>query len=232
MPQLPTFDTKDAIPKGFEDLYEEKDGKWHPKSADDGGLKTALQKERERADAAEKLSRRVSEERADLERKLTAASSGDEKEKVSKALAKFDADAIAMRADYDAKLAAAHGELRTLKLDDKVKAAFLAAGGRPERADKALRDTKDRFDLADDGRIIVKDDKGEASTATVVDFFGKTYRGEMAEFYTGTKASGGGSKGGTSGTGTASTSNTAWSGDDVLANPLGALVAANAASEQ
>jgi hypothetical protein len=232
---LPTFDTKDTIPKGFEDLYEERDGKWHPKGAsgdDSSGLKTALDKERDARKAAEKAAKLAVDDRADLERKLAAANSGDEKDKVSKALAKFDHDLAEEKTRHKAELDAARGELRTLKLDDKIKAAFLAAGGRPERADKALRDTKDRFDLADDGRILVKDDKGELSTATVGAFFGKTYRGEMAEFYAGTKAAGGGAKGGASAaTSTNRGAGGAWDGDAVLANPLGALVASNAAAE-
>lgn len=224
----PIFDTKDAIPKGFEDEYEEREGKWHPK-AEDGGLKTALEEERRARKAAEKLATKAADERADLERKLSAASaSGDDKEKdrVAKALAKFDTDLADAKAEHKKELDAARAELRTLKLDEKVKDAFIKAGGRPERADKALRDTHDRFDLADDGRILVKDAKGDVTSTTVEDFFGKTYRGEMAEFYTGTKATGGGATGGASAR-TSTSKAGVWSGD-VIADPMGALRAANA----
>ena len=223
---FPTFDKKDDIPKGFESEYEEKDGKFVPKVPDVATLERTLEKVRAERKEEEKARKQAEDARADLERKLAAASSGDEKDKVTKALAKFDSDLAAAKAKHEQELAAARAELRTLKLDDKVKAAFLKAGGRPERADKALADTKIRFDLADDGRIIVKDAKGEATTATVEDFFGKTYRAEMAEFYTGTKASGGGASGGAGG----SVVTGGISADDVIRNPLAALKAANEAA--
>ncbi|MBA3844532.1 MAG: hypothetical protein H0X39_18270 [Actinobacteria bacterium] len=231
---LPTFKTKDEIPKGFEEMYEERDGTFQPKALDDGG-KSALQEERRARQAAEKLATKAADERAELERKLAAATAGDdlkEKEKVARALAKFDTDLATEKAKFQKELDAARGELRTLKLDDKVKAAFLAAGGRPERAEKALRDTKDRFDLADDGRIVVKDAKGEVTSKTVEDFFGKDYRGEMAEFYAGTKAAGGGGTGGSGAMPAKGSTNGKWDGDAVLKDPLGALNAANADGEQ
>jgi hypothetical protein len=221
----PIFKTKEDVPEAFRAEYEERDGQWHMKAADTSKLEETLAKVRQERKDEEKARKAAEADRADLERKLTAAGSGEEKDKVTKALAKFDADAVAMKTDFEAKLAAAHGELRTLKLDDKVKAAFLKAGGRSERADKALNDTKALFDLADDGRIIVKDAKGEATTATVEDFFGKTYRAEMAEFYTGTKASGGGASGGA---GTSTTHTGKMSAEDVIRNPLAAVQQANA----
>jgi seryl-tRNA synthetase len=231
----PTFKTKDEIPEPFRGEYEERDGAWHPKGAGgDGGsgaskLEETLAKVREERKEAERRAREAEESRAALERQLAAASSGEEKDRVTKALKKFDDDLAAAKAEHKKELDAARAELRTLKLDDKVKAAFLAAGGRPERAEKALRDTKERFDLADDGRIVVKDAKGEVSTATVEDFFGKTYRAEMAEFYTGTKATGGGANGGAGATPARTANAGAWDGDAVLKDPMGALNAANAA---
>src|SRR5689334_15183023 len=122
----PIFDTKDAIPKGFEDEYEEKDGKWHPKPVDDGAqLKETLRKERERADEEEKTRKR-------LERQLAAAETGDEKDKVSKALKKFDDDLAAEKENHRKEVEKLRGELRTIKLDERAKDAFLKAGGRPE----------------------------------------------------------------------------------------------------
>lgn len=223
---LPTFKIKAEIPKGFEDLYDEKDGEFIPKAPEDvSGLKATLETIKQEKKDADKARRKAEDERADLERKLAAAGSGEEKDKVSKALAKFDADRIEYEAKATAKLAEKDAELRTLKLDDKIKAAFLKAGGRSERADKALNDTKGRLDLADDGRIVVKDAKGELTTATVEDFFGKTYKAEMAEFYNGTKATGGGARGG-AGTNVVQTGK--MTPDEIVANPLKALQEANA----
>jgi hypothetical protein len=222
---FPTFKTKDEIPKGFEGEYEERDGAWHPKAPDTSKLEETLAKVRDERKAEEKARKAAEADRADLERKLAAAGSGEEKDKVTKALAKFDADLAVEKGKFQKQLDAATAELRTLKLDDKIKAAFLKAGGRSERADKALNDTKGRLDLADDGRIVVKDGKGEITTATVADFFGKTYRAEMAEFYTGTKATGGGASGGA---GAHVVQTGKMTPDEIVANPLRALQEANA----
>ena len=222
---FPIFDKKEDIPKGFESEYDEGDDKkWHPRPADTSKLEETLAKVRQERKDEEKARKIAETERADLERKLAAAGSGEEKDKVTKALAKFDSDLAAEKTKFQAQLDTATKELRTLKLDDKIKAAFLKAGGRSERADKALNDVKDRLDLAEDGRIVVKDGKGEITTATVEDFFGKTYRAEMLEFYIGTRATGGGATGGAgshvhqAGTMTA---------DDIVANPMKALQEAN-----
>lgn len=228
----PVYDKKDDVPKGFEDEYEEREGKWHPKAADNAELKAALADERRLREAAEKLTAKAANDRADLERRLAAASAGgDDKDRalIAKALAKFDSDLVEVKAAAAAEVAASKAELRTLKLDDKVKAAFLAAGGRSERADKALRDTKERFDLADDGRIVVKDATGAPTTTTVEDFFGKAYRAEMAEFYTGTKAAGGAAKGGAN-LGSIPAKG-ARDSDEVITNPMGVLKRANAEAE-
>lgn len=220
---FPTFKKADEVPEAFRSEYEEKNGEWVPKvvPADDGAeLKETLKKLRKELDEA-------GDARKALERKLAAAEHGGsdkDKDKVAAALKKFDEDAAALKADYDKKLTERDTELRKLKLDDQVKAAFLKAGGRPERADKALNDTIARFDLAD-GRIVVKNAKGEATTQTVDDYFAKTYREEMKEFYTGTKGTGGNAPGG-AGPNTATAQK--WDGDAVLKDPLGALQAANA----
>jgi seryl-tRNA synthetase len=219
----PIFEKKDDIPKGFEDEYEEKDGKWHPKPVDDGAaLKETLRKERERADDAEK-------ERKKLERRLAAAETGDEKDKVSKALAKFDEDLAAEKEAHKKELEKLQGELRSIRLDDRAKEAFIKAGGRPERADKALKLYKDALDLDKDGkRIVIKDDEGNVTTQTIDDFWGKKVRADLPDFYTGTKASGGGGKNDGLNP-TPVPTDGKWDGDAVLKDPLGALSAANAA---
>jgi len=193
---LPIFEKQAEIPKGFEEVYEEKDGKWHPKASDTEKLTATLDKVRQEKKAAEKAAKEADEARAELERKLTAASTGEEKDKVNKALAKFDSDLAAEKEKFQKQLDAANAELRTLKLDEKAKQAFLDAGGRPEKADAALKLKKERLDLAD-GRMVVKNDKGEVTTTTIGDFWGKEFKTEMPEFFTGTKASGGGAGGST-----------------------------------
>lgn len=222
---LPTYEKQADIPKGFEELYEEKGGKWEPKPAEDvSGLKRTLDTIKQEKKDEEKARRKAEEERADLERKLAAAGTGEEKDKVAKALAKFDADLAAAKADHEKVVLQLQGELRGLKLTDQLKARFLAAGGRPERADKMLRDTEGRFDLEGD-RIVVKDPKGTVTSQTPEDYFAKTYRTEVPEFYTGTKAAGGG--GGSGGGSLPAGGGGKMSAEDILANPLAAMQQAN-----
>ncbi len=230
----PTFKKHADIPEGFRDEYEEKDGEWVPKlpEADDGAeLKTTLEKERKARKDAEKERKAAEEARADLERKLAAATGGgDEKEKakLEKALAKFDADLAAAKAAHQAELDKVNGELRKLKLTDKVTEQFLKAGGRPERAEQMRRLTDGRLDLEGD-RIVVKDAKGEVTSQSVEDFFAKTYKTEVPEFYSGTRAAGGGAGGGAGGKGAGTGGK--MSPDEIIANPLRALQEANANGE-
>lgn len=192
---FPTFKKKEDIPKGFEGEYEEKGGEWVAKAADTSKADETIAKIRKEKNDAEKAQKDAEKERDELTRKLAVADTGGEKDKVAKALQKFDEDAKKMKDEYDKKIADKDGELRKLKLDDQAKAAFLKAGGRPEKADAALKLKKDLLDLTDD-RIVVKNAKGEPTTTTVEDFWGKDFKTEMPEFFTGTKATGGGAKGG------------------------------------
>lgn len=222
---FPTFKKKEDIPKGFEGEYEEKDGEWVVKAADSSKVEGTLEKVRGEKKEAEKALKEAEKERDDLKRKLAVAETGDEKDKVKAALAKFDEDAKKLKDDYDKKLEAVNVELRKVKLDDQAKAAFLKAGGRPEKADAALKLKKDLLDLADD-RIVVKNAKGEPTTTTVEDFWGKEFKTEMPEFFTGTKATGGGAKGGAGST-PGSGKGQEGDADLVLKNPRALLDRAN-----
>lgn len=225
---FPTFDTKDAIPKGFESEYEERDGKWQAKVPDVSKLEDTLAKVRSEKKEAERLAREASDKFAETQRQLDAknATGADTDKKVSEMLAKWEQDKNAAVKAVQDELDARTAELRGIKLDDKAMADFVAAGGRPEKAKAALTLKKPFLDL-DGERIIVKNEKGEATTATVADFWGKTFKTEMPEFFTGTKAAGGGAVGG-AGKGVQPAG--AMSADDVIKNPLAALQAANEAA--
>lgn len=194
---LPVFEKQDQIPKGFEELYEEKDGKWQAKASDTSKLEETLGKVRQEKKDADKAARIAEDRAADLQRKLDAkeASGAETDKKVSDMLAKWEEDKNKAVQAVEKERDDARTELRTLRLDDKLKAAFLAAGGRPERVEKAIADTKRHFDLVD-GEIVHKDEKGTVTTTKVTDFYGKSYKTEMPEFYSGTKATGGGANGG------------------------------------
>lgn len=225
---FPTFKSKDEIPKGFESAYEEKDGQWVAKLPDTSKLETTLATVRGEKKEFEKAARDAAEKAADLQRQLDAknAAGVDTDKKTADMLAQWNKDKDAAVKAVQDQLAQANAELRTVKLDDQLKAAFLAAGGRPERAAKALHDTKHHFDLVD-GQIVKKNEKGDVTTEKASDFYTKTYRAEVPEFYTGTKANGGGAGGGAGpkpATGDPSLA------ERVLANPLATLREANEAA--
>lgn len=222
---FPTYDKKDAIPAGAEDVYEEKDGKWHPKVPDTSTLETTLQKERSDRKAAEKAARdaEAAKAAAERERDTYKAQVGDPDQRVADLLKKYDADVAAAKKESDARAEAAEARVRTLTLDADAKKAFVDAGGRPEKADAAVRHYKDRLDLSDD-RHVVKDERGQVTTRTLADFFREDVKKEMPEWYTGTKAGGGGASGfngGATGAGAAPTF------EELMANPARGLEAAN-----
>lgn len=225
---FPTFKKKDEIPKGFEAEYEERDGEWHAKVPDVAKLETTLGTVRTEKRDAEKRAKDAEDKAGDLQRQLDAAkvTGVDVDKKVAEALDKWNKDKdTAVKAVQD-QLDAANGELRTLKLDDQLKAVFLKAGGRAEKAAAALELNKKRFDLVD-GKIVMKNDKGEVEPGTAEDYFTKNFKTEMPEFYTGTKAAGGGALGGLHNTPTPTDATAA---DALIKNPLQALKDANEAA--
>jgi hypothetical protein len=70
---FPVFEKKEDIPKGFEDDYEEREGKFHPKVPDVTKLNSALDKERKDRENEEKERKRLERENAELKRKQQAA---------------------------------------------------------------------------------------------------------------------------------------------------------------
>lgn len=227
---FPTYEKKDQIPAGAEDVYEEKDGKFVPKvpgQADLDAVKTTLEKVRGEKKDADKAARDATEARdaAVRERDALKTQVGDPDAKVAELLKKFDADVAAVKLTKDKEIEALSGRLRTLQLDDQAKAAFVKAGGRAERADAALKLARERLDLAED-RIVVKDAKGEVTSVSVADFWAKEFAKEMPEMFKGTEAGGGGAPG----AGGAGSGAGGLSGDAILANPGLAFEAANRAA--
>lgn len=223
---FPTFDKKDDVPKAFESVYAEKDGRWVVTLPDTSKVEDTLSAVRTEKREAEKRLRLAEEARADLQRKLDAkeAATGETDKKTSDMLAKWEKDKNdAVRIVQD-ELERTAGELRKVKLYDKAKDEFIKAGGRPEKADAALKLKQDSLDLAED-RMVVVNDKGEVTTESVADFWGKSFKKEMPEFFTGTKATGGGAGGGM-GTGQAQKSDLS-AAERVLKDPLAMLNEAN-----
>lgn len=227
---FPTYEKKDQIPAGAEDVYEEKEGKFVPKipgQADLDTVKAALEKVRTEKKDAEKLAKEAADARAAAERERDALKTqvGDPDAKVAELLKKFDADVAAKVGEKDKVIEGLTGRLRKLTLDDQAKVEFVKAGGRPEKADAALRLKGDHLDLVED-RIVVKDEKGEVTTTTLADFWGKDFAKEMPEFFKGTQAGGGGAAGQVAGGGAGGK----LTGDQILANPALGYEAGNQAA--
>lgn len=225
---FPTFAKKEEIPKGFESEYHEVEGQWVAKLPDTGKLEETLAKVRQEKKDAEKALRVAEDARADVQRKLEAkeATGQEADKKVAELLAKWEKDKEAAVKAVQDQLDATTGELRQIKLYDRAKTEFIDAGGRPERAAAALKQKKELLDLADD-RIVVKNEKGEVTTESVKDFWGKTVKKEFPEWFTGTKASGGGAGGGA---GHDPVKGDPSAADELIKNPLKALQTANEAA--
>ncbi len=223
---FPTFDKKADIPKGFEDSYQEVDGRFVAMVPDVAKLEDTLAKLRKEKKDAEKLASEAAERAADLSRQLDVEKTkgGDIDKRMGEALEKWKVDTDAAVKKVQDKLDAAEGRLRTITLDDQAKSAFIKAGGRPERADAALKLNKDRLDLVD-GKPVVKDEKGDVSTTTLEKFWGDEVKKALPELFVGTKAAGGGAGGSSAGAGGAG----GLSIEDVMRNPAVAFEAANAA---
>lgn len=228
---FPTYDKKDAIPAGAEDVYEEQDGKWVPKvpgQADLDALKGTLEKVRGEKKDAEKAAKEAADKAAAAERERDALKTqvGEPEARTKELLEKWEKDKQAAVAAVEKERDEARSELRTLRLDDRARAAFVKAGGRPERADAALKLARERLDLADD-RIVVKDAKGEVTTASVEDYWTKEFAKEMPEMFSGTQASGGGGGGNLN---AGARDGGKLTGDDVLKNPILGFDAGNKAA--
>jgi hypothetical protein len=198
---FPKFAKQDEIPEAFRSEYEERNGEWHPKVEDTTGLKNSLEAARRERDEFKTKLGAETEKSAGLQRQLDAqkAAGGDPDAKISELLAKWEKDkAAAVEAatkPLQEQLGQKDGQLRTLLIDDKLREAFIAAGGRPEKADRAIALNKQHFDLIDGNRLVKKDAQGNVLTETVEDHFGKTYKAIDPEFYKGTEAAGGGAGG-------------------------------------
>lgn len=191
---LQTYKTRDEVPEDArEGALELKDGTFAVVVDD---AKDTILKIRQERDAFKKQAREAAEraEAAERERDAAKASSGDVDKKVADLLTKWEKDTEAKVAAVAKERDDALGQLRQVTLVDKARETFVKAGGRPEKADAALKLVRDRLDLID-GKPVVKDAQGEVTTTTLDDLFGKEFRKEMPEFFAGTKATGSGAAG-------------------------------------
>lgn len=203
---FPTFAKQDEIPEAFRGEYEERDGKWQPKKAEELGDKgkKALDTERQRADDAERRAREAEQKATDLARDAAAAAAGLNAEQTKELRKEIRADIekeyagkplAELPPTWKARLEAdsAIGENRSLKLDEQVRKLALSKEGgvRGEKIETWWKVNKDNFDLDKDGKPIVK----AKPEVDILKFIQGDAKSADPELYVGTQASGGGSGG-------------------------------------
>jgi uncharacterized membrane protein len=218
--KLPTFDKQEEIPKGFEEAYEEEDGKWVP--IDEAGtLKQALDDERQARKNAEAVAKKAAREAADAATKREASAKGMTEEELKKI---YDSVEANVRAEYEPKLADMDKivtENRALKLDNRVKGLFKKHGALDAKLDDFWKLHGEEFDLTSDDKPMVRAEPGKDVERHVQGILKS-----RKEWTLGTK--GGGSGTGFNGTTPTTGQNaTGLSFEDVVKNPALAIAAAN-----
>lgn len=178
-----SLETLEGLPEEVATLYKKgDDGKFHLEPAAGDGLKSALQKERERANAAEKAlkAREQSEadekarkEREDLERK-------GEYEKLSAA------DKAALKAAEE-KAAALESRIRSGAVERAAMEAIQAAKGIPKALLPHILPNLEAVPEGEGFKVTVKGDPAKKLTDYV-----SSLKADMAWGFEGTGASGGG----------------------------------------
>jgi DNA-binding transcriptional MerR regulator len=206
MAKLPAVvESVEDVPEGFRDAYVEQDGKYvldadveaHPATQSLRNAAKARREEREQLAREMKQWRDLGlspDEIAELKEKASQASKNEEKPDLDKLKAKWHEEWKKSVEPQISELERLRAENRTLRLDDKLVQDFLAAGGDPDSAKLMLLDTRERFDLDEKGRPIVKDDDGEPRPITPKDWFAKEYVKTRPNLFTGKMVAGSGAK--------------------------------------
>jgi hypothetical protein len=176
---IETFDSADAVPDEYRDTaLPLADGKFAVfKEENTEGLKSALQKERQRAAEAERTAKALAAKASEAE--LAAKGLLEHKQR-------WDAEILNPIKSRAEQLEA---EVRQLKLTTPVKDALRAAG--VIAPDDAYRLIADQFDLSDEGRPILRDDP----TADIGKWITGTLAKEKPYLFDAGGAGGGGARG-------------------------------------
>lgn len=220
---LKTYDTKDAVPEDQrESAIETKDGKFVVSEAEDtSGLTSALDTERTKREAAEKLQKKTADELKKAEAKVKAASHGLTDEQ----LASLREDAVKEERAARVKAEEERDAERTGNRQRDLSGAFKSVAGDVKFLGNRLDDVfalhGSEFDLTDDRKLMVKGKPGIDPKKHM-----ETIAKARPEWVQGTQAAGGGAAG-VAATGTGATT----SFEDTLKNPSQALAAARASGK-
>jgi hypothetical protein len=192
---LPTFKTLEEIPEAFRSEYVQRDGEYVPNVEDVAPLKSAHERQKEEnRQLKAKLAEREAAERLKAETDK-AKQQGVTDEQLAKIRAEIAAEKAPLE-DANTKLQA---EIRSLKLDSRIKALMGEAGFNPKRVDDLYKLIGDRFDLNDSGTPILKDNPAADLLKTLKSVADKEYpEFALSPQKGGTQAAGGG--GGTTAT--------------------------------
>lgn len=196
------FSAFDQIPKEQQaNALELKDGSFAlSEEVDTSKLENTLTKVRKERDDALELVRTEKEKGAETQRKLDLkeVAGGDTDAKLTARMVEWkkeqDAIKTAEMAPLLAKIATLEGRTTTFDRDDKLKAAFIDAGGNAEKLAPMLRYAKEDWHLVD-GRLVRKDGDGNIMSTSLKEYFDVDYKAVQAENYKGTAAEGGGAGG-------------------------------------
>lgn len=163
---FPIFDTLDAVPEPFRGEYEEREGKFHPKSEDTSALKNAH--ERQKAENA-KLREQLKALEADLDtlKRTSDPKAEDLRKQIADEVEKVRTQLGAENATLKAQLAQRDVHTAAMKVMEKH-------GVIPSMFEPLLRLEGHRLELVD-GKLLVKDDPATSVEKLFGDVFKSTY---------------------------------------------------------
>lgn len=189
----------DEVPEASRGLYVERDGKFHldvDGLEDTSGLKSALEKERQARKDLDKRLAALKDVDPEEYRRLKDEADAKEREKLEKDadLKRLSDKMTAKEREFSEKEAKLLGEIRTMRLDDSLKAAAIAHGVHKDYLDDFVTVLKARHvKLGDDLKLQVLDADGDPSTLTLDDLM-KDMKGKKPGYFEGSSSSGGGSQ--------------------------------------
>lgn len=211
MPQLHAIvDSLDTVPEAARSFYTEtEDGRFKLDSdhEDVSGLKSALKKERTTRGELEKKVKAFGdltpETLQEMRDRLSAlededgGSAGDKQKRktdIKELREKIKAEVEREYSPYKTRAETAEAKLRDIEMSGRIRAAAVKAGVIEDDLDDVLTLTRGRFDLDEDGEIIVKDEKGQDSGLTPEKFFAGEFKEKRPKFFKAPVSSGSGAR--------------------------------------
>jgi tetratricopeptide (TPR) repeat protein len=182
-------ETLDGVDEGAKSEYEEWNGVFRRKVEieDVGGLKSALQKER---DARKKFEQDLSKfkdiDPERYEELLKQQEEGlSEKERYENALKKYQKEIEDLKGNYEQKLSETNSQLQLYHADRLAREAAIKSGVQPEDVDDVLILSRKYRTMDEKGNIVILDDDGDPTGKTLEDFFNKDFKEKKPRYYKG-----------------------------------------------